>query len=295
MAIETSNISATAITGSLYGTASFSDVADMALNAGTAESASYTTTASFAEYALGTVILSGTEVTEYSDIMQFTPQYLQMTKYTNPNLKWLGNSFAYCDNLTELNLPINWSFSYVAAQCAALTTINLPNIITGSICNICYNVSSINAPKLGYSTGTVVNNADMLTVLNLPKLTNHAGAGSSIIASNCDILVELKAPMLAVSSSNLLSQGNPALVSASFDVLPALNTNAFQTSTSLRYLYVPRVKSVTANIFSTTTTTPAASGSIWINSAVTASAQWNTANNLQRLQSKGWTINYVNG
>jgi hypothetical protein len=230
MAIETSNISATSMTGSLLGTASFSNVAT---------------------YALGTVILNGTEVIEYSDLMQFFASGLPITKYTNPNLKWLsGNN------------------SFGSTQLSAIDVPNLEYLGSAVFSGIGTLSGSLTFPLVTFLNGSTINNTP-ITSFSLPALIN---TGSALLINNAT-----------------------AVVSASFDVLPAMNTNAFQTCTALRYIYTPQVKSVTANIFSTTTTTPANSGSIWINSAVTASAQWNTSGNLQRLQSKGWVINYVNG
>jgi hypothetical protein len=123
MAIETSTLSATSLTGSLYGTAS------VALETPLAQQA---VSSSYATYALGTVIVNGTEVTEYSDLMQFKPDGLPITKYNNPNLKWLPFE-TFNDNSTtllELDLP---ELTYAGYN---------------SLKNIAFNITYINVPKL---------------------------------------------------------------------------------------------------------------------------------------------------
>ena len=216
MAIETSNISATSLTGSLYGTASYALETPFAQQAATAS------------ISLGTLKIVGTDVTDYASIMQFNALGLPITSYTNPNVKWI---------------PVN-----AFLNATSLAAVDIPNVT--------------------HFGGTVFT-ANALTKISLPLLIGY--------------------PVTALLLSN-----QPSIVSASFDSLTTINANAFTSCTSLRYLYVPRVRTVGFNIFTNFSATPANSGSIWINSAVTASADWNTAGNLQRLQSKGWTINYVN-
>ena len=166
MAIETSNISATSLTGSLYGTASYSDVST---------------------YALGTVILNGTEVTEYSDLMQFNAAGLPITKYTNPNLKWLGtNALAGTTTLNEFDaLNLKYIGNYAFSSVAGLTSFtgNLVETV-GSYAFDGSGIVMVSLPEATTIKNQAFSNCTALTTFSAPKLTHLETA----VFSNCNSL-----------------------------------------------------------------------------------------------------------
>jgi hypothetical protein len=116
--------------------------------------------------------------------------------------------------------------------------------------------------------------------------------GTSSFAS-CTNLVAVSFPSVS-QVTTFAFNGASNLISASFANATRMGRVPFTNATSIRNIYIPKVTFVDPGGSGLGTTTPT-NGTITINSAITASGTWNTGSGyLPFLQSKAWTINYVN-
>ena len=84
-----------------------------------------------------------------------------------------------------------------------------------------------------------------------------------------------------------------SFVSASFTALEWAGSGVFSSKPGMTYLNVPSLATASANLFNTLpATTTALSGSLIINSNVTASAGWSAS--MAVMTTRGWTVRYVN-
>jgi hypothetical protein len=132
----------------------------------------------------------------------------------------------------------------------------------------------------------------LLSHIEFPALTFIAGGGFR----NCRSLTTAIFPectSIGNSAFNMSSGPGPATRLATVDMpkLISLGSSAFQSCTALTSINMPKLTTISTNAF---TGALATGGTLNINSAITASANWNTSANLQRFQTQGWTINYVN-
>jgi hypothetical protein len=88
------------------------------------------------------------------------------------------------------------------------------------------------------------------------------------VFSACSSLTSVNLPN-ATTLGNAVFNGNSLLASINLSKMTTLGNSIFQSALAF-------------------------DGTGSFNSAITASATWDTANNLQRLQAQNWQINYIN-
>lgn len=162
-------------------------------------------------------------------------------------------------------------------------------LVTSSYYGITFSQGTIN--------GKITNeNITFFASSSSPAFTRWASSTEYIIESAAFGLGTNVTTLTSVDDNyayNLLGatyQSNSNLTSANLSHVRQMGQLVFANCTSLNYVNLPKLTTIGTFCFFGV----GPNGTININSGITGSANWNTTNNLQRLQSQNWTINYVN-
>jgi hypothetical protein len=134
----------------------------------------------------------------------------------------------------------------------------------------------------------------LLSHIEFPAVTS---IGTSAFR-NCKSLTSAIFPECTTVGASVFSMpfsGAPSparLTTVDMPKVTSIGSSVFQACFLLTTINMPKLTTIGTNVFSMNAL--ATGGTLNINSAITASANWNTADNLQRLQAALWTINYIN-
>jgi hypothetical protein len=183
------------------------------------------------------------------------------------NTSAFGNTTSRERLMTFTSYRVTRIDNFAFGDNSLLTTVNLPALTsTGlNVFQFCTNLSAVNMPVVTSLGGSTFRNCTNLRTIDLPEVLT---LGSTTFR-DCTALASIDMPKLTT-----------------------IGNLAFQACTALASINMPKLTTIGTNVFSSNAL--ATGGTLNINSAITASANWNTANNLQRIQTQGWTINYIN-
>ena len=193
-----------------------------------------------------------TEKTIYITNLNNSASFVAETAFSNnnqlqtvylPNCVTVNNwAFAYCRNLTSVNLPIcttfsgsnNFYYNNSLSQIYVPLLKNVPNYAFGE----CYNLKSIDLPEATYIGSSAFFKCSSLSQINIPKVS----VISQYAFSGCNSLKSIYAPECISFSGGLQFNMCTELETVDFPVLYTMNEYTFNSchklvSVSMPFLY----------------------------------------------------------
>ena len=167
-----------------------------------------------------------------------------------PNCVTVNNwAFAYCRNLTSVNLPICTTFSgnnqfyynESLSQIYVPLLKNVPNNAFGE----CSNLRSIDLPEATYIDGSAFFKCSSLSQINIPKVS----VISSYAFSGCNSLKSIYAPECISFSGGLQFNMCTELETVDFPILYSMSGGTFNSCHKLVSVSMPLLFGITNNTF----------------------------------------------